>query len=100
VKGLELYWNRDGQRFAPYTDDTQMAEVVLRTLVQGKLDALDLDAIMKRMAAGFVDWSINPQGGHRAPGNACMRGAGRLAAGVPWSEAGGAKDGGCGSTNR
>ena len=29
-----------------------------------------------------------------------MRGAGRLARGVPWSEAGGAKDGGCGSVMR
>jgi len=30
VSGFELYWEHDGKRFAPYTDDTQMAEAVLR----------------------------------------------------------------------
>src|SRR4051812_30333445 len=38
VSKFELYWERDGRRFAPYTDDTQMAEVVLRTLVEGHDD--------------------------------------------------------------
>lgn len=97
VRGYELYWERDGQRFAPYTDDTQMAEVVLRTLLDGHDD---LDDAMRRMARGFVDWSRNPQGGHRAPGNACMSGCRRLAEGVPWSEGGGATAGGCGSVMR
>src|SRR5207253_8285193 len=86
VTKYELYWERDGKRFAPYTDDTQMAEVVLRTLLEGHDD---LDATMKRMAAGFVEWSRNPQGGHRAPGNACMAGCRELERGVSWWEAGG-----------
>lgn len=30
VEGYALWWERDGARFAPYTDDTQMAEIVLR----------------------------------------------------------------------
>jgi ADP-ribosylglycohydrolase len=97
VRRYELFWERDGKRFAPYTDDTQMAEIVLRTLVEGHAD---LDDTMKRMALGFVDWSTNPQGGHRAPGMACLSGCRRLAQGVHWSEGGGATAGGCGSVMR
>lgn len=96
VEGFALYWEHAGRRFAPYTDDTQMAEIVLRSLVAGG----DLDAVMTRMAAGFVEWMRSPQGGHRAPGNACLRGCRRLADGVPWREAGGPDDGGCGSVMR
>src|SRR5205085_5941199 len=49
VTTFELFWERDGKRFAPYTDDTQMAEVVLRTLLDGHSD---LDEAMRRMARG------------------------------------------------
>jgi ADP-ribosylglycohydrolase len=59
-----------------------------------------MEHAMQDIAAGFRLWANAPQGGHRAPGNACMRGARRLAAGVPWNEAGGAEDGGCGSVMR
>ena len=97
VTRFELYWEREGRHFAPYTDDTQMAEVVLRTLVEGHAD---LDEAMARMAEGFVDWSRNPQGGHRAPGNACMAGCRALALGTHWAEAGGPTAGGCGSVMR
>lgn len=97
VTRFELFWERDGKRFAPYTDDTQMAEVVLRTLLDGHDD---LDETMRRMAKGFVDWSNAPQGGHRAPGMACMSGCRRLEAGVPWNEGGGETAGGCGSVMR
>jgi len=97
VTKYELYWEREGKRFAPYTDDTQMAEIVLRTLLDGHMN---LNDAMKRMADGFVAWSRNPQGGHRAPGNACLSGCSRLASGIPWSEAGGATAGGCGSVMR
>lgn len=97
VRGFELFWERDGKRFAPYTDDTQMAEVVLRALI-GQHHILE--GAMTAMAEGFVDWSKNPQGGHRAPGNACMSGCRNLAAGVHWSESGGATAGGCGSVMR
>ena len=100
VTGFELWWERDGKRFAPYTDDTQMAEAVLRTLVAGRHEALDLDAVMRKMAAGFVAWNEHPQGGHRAPGRACQRGCQELARGVPWREAGGPTAGGCGSVMR
>jgi len=100
VTRFELYWDRDGRRFAPYTDDTQMAEIVLRSLVASRDAHDDLDAAMERMAEGFVEWSDHPQGGHRAPGNACMSGCRALARGVHWSEAGGATAGGCGSVMR
>lgn len=97
VEKYELYWEENGQRFAPYTDDTQMAEVVLRSLVDGHAD---LDETMQRMGRGFVSWSRRPQGGHRAPGNACLAGCRRLEEGVPWNECGGPTAGGCGSVMR
>jgi ADP-ribosylglycohydrolase len=97
VTGFELYWERDGRRFAPYTDDTQMAEIVLRSLLDGHED---LDDCMRRMAQGFVEWSHHPQGGHRAPGMACMSGCRALERGAPWWEGGGATAGGCGSVMR
>ena len=100
VTGYELYWERDGQRFAPYTDDTQMAEIVLRALVRGRQEGWGLDATMEEMARGFAGWESNPQDGHRAPGNACLAGARALARGAHWSEAGGADAGGCGSVMR
>jgi ADP-ribosylglycohydrolase len=100
VTGFELWWERAGRRFAPYTDDTQMAEIVLRTLVEHGNGAAAMEPVMGKIAAGFARWSVEPQGGHRAPGNACMRGAGRLRAGVHWREAGGPTDGGCGSVMR
>jgi ADP-ribosylglycohydrolase len=99
VTGYELYWNREGKHFAPYTDDTQMAELVLRALL-ARTSNVDLDGSMKKLAASFIDWSKNPQGGHRAPGGACMSGCRALAAGAHWSEAGGEKAGGCGSVMR
>jgi ADP-ribosylglycohydrolase len=100
VQNFELYWDGPKGRFAPYTDDTQMAEIVLRTLIDADQHGLDLDATMSHMAAGFVQWSNHPQGGHRAPGNACLSGCRALAAGAPWFEAGGATAGGCGSVMR
>lgn len=100
VQGFVLFRDVDGQRVAPYTDDTQMAEVVLRSLIDARENNLDLDATMQKMAQGFVDWSKHPQGGHRAPGRACLSGCRALDEGVHWSQAGAAKAGGCGSVMR
>lgn len=100
VTGYELTWERDGRRIAPYTDDTQMAECVLRSLLWGREREADLDATMRDMAQRFVEWSKNPQGGHRAPGNACLAGCRNLERGVSWREAGGPTAGGCGSVMR
>ena len=100
VTGYELYWEQDGRRFAPYTDDTQMAEIVCRCLMQSLHEGEDLDACMNRIGKGFVEWAHNPQGGHRAPGNACLSGCRAYENGAHWSEAGGATAGGCGSVMR
>lgn len=100
VTGFVLYREEGGRRFAPYTDDTQMAEVVLRALVDSAKDQRGLDEAMEHMARGFVEWMERPQGGHRAPGNACLAGCRALARGVVWSKAGGATAGGCGSVMR
>jgi ADP-ribosylglycohydrolase len=96
VTKFELFWDREGKHFAPYTDDTQMAEAVLR----GLNERSTLDATMRGIADRFVEWARNPQGGHRAPGNACLAGCQALAAGADWSQAGGDKAGGCGSVMR
>jgi ADP-ribosylglycohydrolase len=100
VQNFELFWEREGTRFAPYTDDTQMAEAVLRALLDAMSAGHDLDRTMRRIADAFVVWSTHPQGGHRAPGNACLAGCRALAAGSHWSEAGGPTAGGCGSVMR
>jgi ADP-ribosylglycohydrolase len=98
VQGFELLWERKGEpAFAPYTDDTQMAEQVLRGLV---LHRGSVPELMEDLAQRFVEWSRRPQGGHRAPGGACLAGCAALARGEPWSTAGGLKAGGCGSVLR
>ena len=100
MRGYALHWERDGKRFAPYTDDTQMAELVLRTLLWAREQRADLDRAMKYLAKRFVIWSYQPQGGHRAPGNACLAGCRMLAAGDAWHEAGAEAAGGCGLVMR
>lgn len=100
VTGYVRYRSEEGRRFARYSDDTQMAEIVLRSLIWRREHDADLDRTMRLMAQGFVRWAYAPQGGHRAPGNACLAGCRMLHAGDPWSEAGGADAGGCGSVMR
>ena len=100
VKRYELWWESDGKRFAPYTDDTQMAEIVLRALVEHRAAPEAFEPTMHAIGEGFAFWADNPQGGHRAPGNTCMAGARQLLRGVPWREAGDPNGGGCGSVMR
>ena len=100
VTKYELFWGEGQDRFAPYTDDTQMAEAVLRGLLEGREAGGDLDATMRRIAARFIEWEKTPQGGHRAPGNACRQGCKAMANGTHWSEAGDKEAGGCGSVMR
>ena len=100
VTGFELWWTRDGVRYAPFTDDTQMAEAVIRGLLDGRDQGLDLDSAMRVLAKHFIEWSKHPQGGHRAPGNACLAGCAQLVHGAPWREAGAPTAGGCGSVMR
>jgi len=100
VKGYELWWEADGERFAPYTDDTQMAEIVLRALVEHGAAPEAFEATMQAIGEGFAGWKDHPQGGHRAPGNTCLAGATKLLQGVPWRESGVPNGGGCGSVIR
>jgi ADP-ribosylglycohydrolase len=100
VDGFYLWWERGGRRFAPYTDDTQLAEAVLRGLLWSRANGASMDDTMAHLAKRFVVWAFAPQGGHRAPGNATLAGCCRLAEGVPWREAGSVDAGGCGSVMR
>ncbi|MEM8875683.1 MAG: ADP-ribosylglycohydrolase family protein [Planctomycetota bacterium] len=101
VAGFER-WGSDpatGRRVALFTDDTQMAECVLRALLAGGA-VPERDVVMADMCERFVGWSRAPIGGHRAPGGACMSGCSALAGGADWRTAGGATAGGCGSVMR
>lgn len=100
VTDFALFWEKDGAKFAPYTDDTQMAEAVLGALLESRAQDARLDETMRRIAQRFIVWAEAPQGGHRAPGGACLAGSRALAQGAPWTESGGAEAGGCGSVMR
>ena len=100
VQGFATFREEAGRRFAPYTDDTQLAELVLVSLLDARRAGEDLERAMTRLAAAIVRWSTSPQGGHRAPGRACLSGAARLAAGEHWSRAGAEDAGGSGSVMR
>ncbi|HEX3595451.1 MAG TPA: ADP-ribosylglycohydrolase family protein, partial [Polyangiaceae bacterium] len=100
VEGFVSYRDEGGRRFAPYTDDTQLAELVLVSLLDARRAREDLDRAMTRLATAIVKWSDAPQGGHRAPGRACLAGAARLAGGAHWSRAGADDAGGSGSVMR
>lgn len=91
------YREVNGLRFAPYSDDTQMAEAVIRGLLSSHDE---IDDAMQVIAQNFIDWEAHPQGGHRAPGGACLEGCRRLARGMAWHEAGSPGAGGCGSVMR
>src|SRR5215218_3848717 len=54
VTGFELFREEGGRHFAPYTDDTQMAEVVLRALLEARTRRWELGATMSCLAEGFV----------------------------------------------
>jgi ADP-ribosylglycohydrolase len=99
VTGYVLFREDGGRRVAPYTDDTQMAEVVLRSLLESRDAGEGLEPAMRRMGQGFAHWVRSPQGGHRSPGMACMLGAKELARGRAWDE-GDVDAGGCGSVMR
>ena len=100
VMGYVDYRVEGGRRFAPFSDDTQLALVVLDTLLVSRETHADLDATMNLLARGFIAWAKHPLGGHRNPGAACLAGCRALAAGSPWYEAGQRAAGGCGSVMR
>jgi ADP-ribosylglycohydrolase len=100
VTGYLEYREECGRRFAPFSDDTQLALVVLDALRVSCEMRADLDATMSSLAQAFMRWATSPKGGHRNPGAACLAGCAALAAGRPWYEAGQETAGGCGSVMR
>src|SRR5262249_35792344 len=99
VAGYVLWWGEGARRFAPYTDDTQMAQGTLRAILGAREAGEGLEPSMERVGRGYAEWVEAPQGGHRAPGGACLRGARELRNGRPW-RAGDREAGGCGSVMR
>ncbi len=68
-----------GGRVAPYTDDTRMAVLVCKALIESKGYNWDLERTMNAIALEFVDDYSNKQYGwaasYRVPGNSCLKGA-------------------------
>jgi len=100
VTGYVEYWSEGERRFAPYSDDTQMARMVLEVLLASRQLGMSLDDTMRTLAQRFTAWAVAPPGGHRNPGAACLAGCAALAAGQAWYEAGAETAGGCGSVMR
>ena len=62
-------------KFAPYTDDTQMAKMFLEVCIETKNHKLNLNIAMEKLAHKFVAWSKDSDGGlcaERAPRNTCL----------------------------
>ncbi|WP_328384244.1 ADP-ribosylglycohydrolase family protein (plasmid) [Micromonospora zamorensis] len=59
------------------TDDTEMALVVARALIDHGPPPYDTTALTTALRAGFVDWSLLVEG-WRAPGSTCMNSCYRL----------------------
>jgi ADP-ribosylglycohydrolase len=89
--------SRSGHPPGSFSDDTQMSLAVAETLIA--TGGGSLDAMMEDLARRFVDWSRSPRN-DRAPGRTTMAGCARLAAGVPWREAGIPESKGAGSAMR
>ncbi|WP_093525496.1 ADP-ribosylglycohydrolase family protein [Stigmatella erecta] len=80
-----------------FTDDTQMSLCVAEALVAA--GHADRDTLMREMAKRFVQWH-HSEDNNRAPGETTGIACGRLAAGVPWREAGVPHSKGCGANMR
>jgi ADP-ribosyl-[dinitrogen reductase] hydrolase len=83
-----------------FTDDTQMMCAIGEALVAAPPHESE-ENFMDALSEQFVAWKNTPLGGsHRAPGRACMNGAQRLGAAVPWFESGDPSAKGNGSAMR
>ncbi len=54
VTGFELWWDRGGKTFAPYTDDTQMSAAAIAGILHSAEHDLDVDGMMNDFATRFV----------------------------------------------
>lgn len=106
LSGIRARWGAAGVTgFEPagrhpkgtFTDDTQMAIAVARSLARAGHQ--DLDKLMSVLGQEFVAWYRHPQN-DRAPGGTCLSGCRHLAAGLAWREAGVKGSKGCGAAMR
>lgn len=108
----DFWLDKDGEQFAPYTDDTAMAKLVLEELMKTRLNDRDLNFSMDALAKSFVR-DMNSSNGWaavgRAPGNTCLAGTRELARrlkigteqwGDRWWDTSKKNGGGCGSVMR
>lgn len=116
IKGFTDFYDSDfrldinGKRYAPYTDDTAMAKLVLEQLIKACAYSYDMDVSMGLIAQSFVSDMKNPHGWasrERAPGNACLSGVRELEKRLHdgqthncWWNIGSRQSGGCGSVMR
>ena len=112
----EDFWqNGSGKKFAPYTDDTQMAKIVMEVAIESRINNYSLNKTMELLADEFIKWSNPANTLGRAPGMTCLKGvselkrrkvAGRENFGELWWACGGGSEnlinneGGCGSVMR
>jgi ADP-ribosylglycohydrolase len=122
IKDHGLAWKNEktGQLYAPYTDDTAMARVTLKVLLEARKKNWNLDYTMRSLAVAYVQDMDNPTGWtmpERAPGNNCLKNLNKIRSlvfdskfsniALPYIhrlfdgwQAGGPNDMGCGSVMR
>lgn len=97
------------QTIAPYTDDTRMALLVMKALIETQKKSYDLNKTMENIAHEFVNdnGTYGWQAGYRAPGNACIAGVDILRQKIKqkiederWWDVQKHEAGGCGSVMR
>ncbi|PKN03271.1 hypothetical protein CVU75_03090 [Candidatus Dependentiae bacterium HGW-Dependentiae-1] len=108
------FWYEQGNRIAPYTDDTEMAKVVMEVLLSAQEKKKDSESVMGDIASAFYQDMHNQKGwamAERAPGNACLKAVQKLGPAVGfidrvgafrsgWWKVGEPNAGGCGSVMR
>lgn len=64
IKDNDLFWTNEltGQIYAPYTDDTAMALVTLKVLLESREKGWDLDNTMRQLAKAYILDMSNPKG--------------------------------------
>jgi len=105
----DLFLDKSGKKFAPYTDDTAMAKLVMKALVEAKKKGLNLEKTMSTIAVLFINDMHEKNGWyewHRSPGNSCSAGVKILEKRnlqklkPRWWDVKQSKAGGCGSVMR
>ena len=70
------------KKIAPYTDDTAMAKLVMKVLIESRKHNWDLNETMWNIATSFIkdaqDTKLGWAAPFRAPGNACIAGVKQL----------------------